>query len=125
MAKELLDGADVRAVFEERGGEGVPERVGGDVLEDTSFDRSATDHGGDEKPREADVFDIDRVDVFGLVIMSDKEGSEVIGSCLQIAENCLFCPVGEEDRPHLGTLSADDEFGDFGIDARSVEAREL
>jgi hypothetical protein len=48
VAEELLDGADVVAGFEEVGGEGVPEAVGGDVLGDPGEGRAQLDGSLDD-----------------------------------------------------------------------------
>jgi hypothetical protein len=77
----MLDIAYVDTFFEEEGGHGVAEHVGGDVAGDTGLGGVAAEHGADRLLREAAAKAVvEKVAVFGFLVRSAEESVVAEGS---------------------------------------------
>lgn len=110
VAEEFLDGAEVGAVFQQVGGEGVAEGVGADVVlgagsEDVAVDDAADAAGGE---RAAAVVEVEAAGVF---FVGALFGEEVGAGFGKIRFDGLLGGAAEEDDALAVAFAADEELG--------------
>lgn len=153
MSEKLLDGPDIRAISEQRGGERMSECMGGNVFYDARLESALGNRGRDEVARQPYVVGFERLffsgsdlgskrflqlsingfPVFVLrfllgvrsVIMPDEERSEVVMTGIEIFGNPLRGPFGKIDDTNLSAFSTNGEFARFEIDTVPIETGEF
>lgn len=124
VAEESLDRADVSAVHEEVGSEGMAEGVGCDMLGDASCASVLLDHTLDAARSETTVISgsINGLEVFAVI---EKEGGKGIVTSRKIVSYGIGGGLGDENGTILVSFSPYDELTALEIDGVAIEPDKL
>lgn len=124
VAKHSLDAAEVGAVHQEVGGEGVAEGVRGDVFGDAGGSCVVVDDALDGAGGEATevAAGVDGVEVVRVV---KKEGRKAVVADCEVVASGVGCGFADEDRAVFFAFAANDKLATVEVDGIAVEIDEL
>lgn len=124
VAEERLNGAEVGAVHEEVGGEGMAESVGGDVLGNAGGASMFLNNTFDGARGEATVIarGVDSVEIARIV---KKESGEGILAHVEIFADTVGSSLGDENWAVFLAFTTDDKFATVEVDGVAIEIDKL
>lgn len=125
VSEELLDGADIGAIGEQGGGEGVTECVGRDILNNSGAQSVGLDHIRDEEARQADglVGKLDIFDILRVPVMPYEERGEVVDARREVVLDCITGRFSQIDNSDFSSFSTHRELTIFCVYILSIQCR--
>ncbi len=127
MSEEFLDDTDISTVRQKGGSKTVTQCMSMKVFEYSRFESVLFNHIRDKKSCEsyARISELYQRNIFLIKVVSDKEWTKSIISCLKILLYRIFRFLCEIDDPHFVSFSSDGKFECFEIYIFLIQCCEL